>query len=105
MRILNGNLIWRPAILFKFDGNLIWGILPWDKGISWEGHFWGLFVGLVLAYFYRKQGPQRKEFVWPEDENEKQPLGEEVEFEEILDDHETFSKSIPKPQKQKTMIS
>lgn len=66
-------------------GSLVWGILPWDKSISWEGHFWGLFVGLVLAYFYRKQGPQRKEFEWP-DEEEEEPFGEEVEFEEILDE-------------------
>jgi len=49
-------------------GSLIWGILPWDKTMSWEGHFWGLFVGLILAFFYRKQGPQRKVFQWEEDE-------------------------------------
>ena len=49
-------------------GSLIWGILPWDKSMSWEGHFWGLFVGLILAFFYRKQGPQRKVFQWDEDE-------------------------------------
>ena len=50
-------------------GSLVWGILPWDKDMSWEGHFWGLFVGLILAFFYRKQGPQRKVFQWDEDEN------------------------------------
>ncbi|MFT5668432.1 MAG: membrane associated rhomboid family serine protease [Vicingaceae bacterium] len=65
-------------------GSLIWGILPWDKGISWEGHFWGLLVGVVLALFYRKQGPQRKEFVWPdEDEEEDAILGEYVDFKEV----------------------
>jgi membrane associated rhomboid family serine protease len=65
-------------------GSLIWGILPWDKGISWEGHFWGLLVGVVLALFYRKQGPQRKEFVWPdEDEEEDSILGEYVDFKEV----------------------
>ena len=50
-------------------GSLVWGILPWDKGMSWEGHFWGLFVGLILAFFYRKQGPQRKVFQWEEEED------------------------------------
>ena len=64
-------------------GSLIWGILPWDKSISWEGHFWGLLIGLILAVVYRKQGPQRKEFVWPEeDEEEEEVLGEYVYFKE-----------------------
>lgn len=69
-------------------GSMVWGILPWDKSISWEGHFWGLFVGLILAYFFRKQGPQRKEFVWAEEE--EQLLGDYVEFEEV--------KELPKKQ-------
>lgn len=65
-------------------GSLIWGILPWDKSISWEGHFWGLLVGLVLALFYRKQGPQKKEFIWPdEDEEKSETLGDYVDFEEM----------------------
>ena len=59
-------------------GSLIWGILPWDKGVSWEGHFWGLFVGLIMAFFYRKQGPQRKEFKWDEDEDELEAFPDEL---------------------------
>lgn len=58
-------------------GSLIWGILPWDKGVSWEGHFWGLFVGLIMAFFYRKQGPQRKEFKWDEDDEELENFPDE----------------------------
>lgn len=52
-------------------GSLIWGILPWKKEVSWEGHFWGLLVGLILAFFYRKKGPQRKEYVWEEDDEDE----------------------------------
>ena len=67
-------------------GSLIWGILPWDKSISWEGHFWGLFIGLVLAIIYRKQGPQRKVFVWPEEEDEEENvLGDYVDFKEEVE--------------------
>lgn len=79
-------------------GSLVWGILPWDKSISWEGHFWGLFVGLVLAIIYRKQGPQRKEFVWPEEDEDLEPLGEEIEFEEILDSEEIQSAPKNEPE-------
>ena len=74
-------------------GSLIWGILPWDKTISWEGHFWGLLVGLTLAFFYRNQGPQKKEFFWPE-EDEDDKMDNYVDFEEL----DTPSKvTKPKP--------
>ncbi len=67
-------------------GSLIWGILPWDKSISWEGHFWGLFIGLVLGIIYRKQGPQRKVFVWADEEDEdEEVLGEYVDFMEEVE--------------------
>lgn len=60
-----------------FYGSMIWGIFP-DffpfKNISWEGHLMGLISGLVLAVFYRKEGPQRKLYSWDfyddDDEND-----------------------------------
>ena len=77
-------------------GSLIWGILPWDKSISWEGHFWGLFIGLVLAFVYRKQGPQRKVFVWPEEEeDEADVLGEYVDFSEEVEKPEESAYKEP----------
>lgn len=55
-----------------FYGSLIWGIMPWDHKISWEGHFWGFMVGIILAIYYRKKGPQRKVYTWDEDEDEEE---------------------------------
>jgi membrane associated rhomboid family serine protease len=43
-------------------GSLIWGIFPSEERISWEGHLSGLFVGVLLAFIYRKQGPQAPKF-------------------------------------------
>lgn len=60
-------------------GSLVWGILPWDKSISWEGHFWGLIVGLVLAFFYRKEGPQKAVYHWEEEYDEEDINDEEQE--------------------------
>lgn len=42
-----------PSILFSlivffFYGGLIWGVLPTQPGVSWEGHLFG-FLGGVLA--------------------------------------------------------
>ena len=52
--------------------------------MSWEGHFWGLFIGLVMAIYYRKRGPQRKKYSWEieaelEEENEDNKV-EEMEY-------------------------
>lgn len=56
-------------------GSLVWGILPWKKEVSWEGHFWGLLVGVILAFFYKKQGPQKKEYVWEEEDEDELNVG------------------------------
>lgn len=59
-------------------GSLVWGIFPDffpEKNISYEGHFWGLVSGLLLAFYFRKEGPQRKVYDWeteetPDEEND-----------------------------------
>lgn len=58
-------------------GSLIWGafpdFFPKEKNISWEGHLGGAVAGLVLALYYRKSGPKRKQYSWElEDETDEQ---------------------------------
>jgi membrane associated rhomboid family serine protease len=47
---------------------MIWGVLPIYDGVSWEGHLAGLLAGLLMAIFYRKEGPQPKKYQWEIDE-------------------------------------
>jgi membrane associated rhomboid family serine protease len=51
-------------------GSMIWGVFPIEKGISWEGHLYGGIAGLIMAYYYRKIGPQRKFHEWELEEDE-----------------------------------
>lgn len=56
-------------------GSFVWGIFPAffpKENISWESHLSGMLAGLVLAFFYRKEGPQRLKYSWElvEDEDE-----------------------------------
>ncbi len=51
-------------------GSMVWGIFPIKEGISWESHMLGAIAGLILSFYYRKQGPQRIEYDWEEEEDE-----------------------------------
>jgi membrane associated rhomboid family serine protease len=51
-------------------GGLLWGIFPMKDQVSWESHLMGLLSGLVLAIFYMKSGPQRKQYDWGEDDED-----------------------------------
>lgn len=54
-------------------GSFVWGIFPdfaLKERISWESHLMGMIAGVVLAWAFKDIGPQRKVYVWPEDEEE-----------------------------------
>lgn len=76
LRKINGLIALSFLTAFLY-GSLIWGILPWDQSISWEGHFWGLFIGVILAFFFRKKGPQPKRYSWELEEEDED--GDELE--------------------------
>jgi membrane associated rhomboid family serine protease len=50
-------------------GGIVWGVLPGQKGISWESHLFGGIAGLIAAFVFRKIDPPKK-YDWenePED--------------------------------------
>lgn len=48
-------------VIFVY-GNLVWGIFPIKAHISWEGHFMGLAVGLIVAFVYKSKSVQRPKY-------------------------------------------
>lgn len=65
-------------------GSLVWGLYPKyaiENNISWEGHLSGFVMGIVLAFFYKNEGPQREEHVWEEEEEEEDESEDENEGE------------------------
>lgn len=58
-------------IVFLY-GSMVWGIFPGVyKNVSWESHMLGFFSGVLLALWYRKEGPQEPEYRWMNDEEEE----------------------------------
>lgn len=64
-------------------GSLIWGIFPMQPHVSWEGHLAGLISGVVLAFVYRKLGPQSPKYQY---EIEKEMGIEPPDFEGELNE-------------------
>ncbi|MBS3807911.1 MAG: rhomboid family intramembrane serine protease [Bacteroidales bacterium] len=50
-------------VVFLYGG-LVWGLLPLDPNVSWEGHLFGGIAGVAVAFVYRDRGPQRKRYQW-----------------------------------------
>ncbi|MFB8118691.1 rhomboid family intramembrane serine protease [Streptomyces sp. NPDC055962] len=42
------------VIVATVYGSLLWGVLPTDSGISWQGHLFGLAGGVAAAFVLRR---------------------------------------------------
>jgi len=62
-------------VIFLY-GSMIWGVLPIYDGVSWEGHLAGLLAGLLMAFFYRNEGPKPKKYQWEIDEELEKEMAE-----------------------------
>ncbi len=76
---IRGNrlLIVISLIMVFLYGGFIWGMIPAlakPQHISWEGHLSGGLVGTVLAFLFRKKGPQKEVHHWDdEDDHDDDP--------------------------------
>ncbi len=63
-------------IVFLY-GSMVWGIFPGTyKNVSWESHMLGFFSGILLAIWYRNEGPQKPVEEWLDEEDEGDNGGE-----------------------------
>lgn len=68
----NPKLLTISLLVALYFGSMIWGIFPEEffkemrepSRISWQSHFAGAAVGIILSWFYKGIGEKRKRFVW-----------------------------------------
>jgi membrane associated rhomboid family serine protease len=71
-------------VIFLY-GSLVWGVFPQffpREHISWESHFMGFMSGIILAFWFRKSGPQRKVYEWDDEHGDDDPEWYEEEPEQ-----------------------
>lgn len=69
----NRMLIVVSLIMVFLYGSFIWGMIPSlaiPQNISWEGHLSGAIIGVLLAVFLRKEGPQKEVYQWEEEDDD-----------------------------------
>lgn len=54
-------------LLIFLYGSMVWGVFPFDPGVSWEGHLYGALSGIIFAFILRNQGPQPVDY-WADEE-------------------------------------
>ena len=67
----NRPLIVISLVVVFLYGGFVWGMIPELailQNISWEGHLSGALIGVLLAVFLRKEGPQKEVYHWEEDD-------------------------------------
>jgi membrane associated rhomboid family serine protease len=68
-------------VIFLY-GSMMWGIFPLMPGISWEAHLFGAIAGVLVAYNYKKDGPQRELYRWETEDDGVDFEAEEKRLEE-----------------------
>ena len=55
------------VVVFLY-GSLFWSLLYVKIGVSWEGHLCGFLAGILIAIYYKNEGPKPKKYQWEIDE-------------------------------------
>ena len=62
------RLIALSLLVVFLYGSLIWGTLPMDEKISWEGHLAGFISGGLLGFCFRESVETPPRYVWEKED-------------------------------------
>lgn len=85
----NPRLLAITFVITFLYGSMIWGVFPEffpEKNISWESHLMGMIAGVVLAVFFRNEGPKPKIYDLDDDELDEENPYWEVKQSDTIDE-------------------
>lgn len=94
----NKSLIVVSFLVTLLYGSLVWGLFPKyavENNISWEGHLAGFLFGIILAFFYRKEGPSN--------DNEGDSDEDDSDDDEAADGEKPYW-DVPEPPKEELTV-
>ena len=63
------RLIALSLLVVFLYGSMVWGMVPeLYRNVSWEAHMMGFIAGIIMALWYRNEGPQNPVYDWMEEE-------------------------------------
>ncbi|MCK5662394.1 MAG: rhomboid family intramembrane serine protease, partial [Thiotrichaceae bacterium] len=67
-------------LVFFLYGGMIWGIFPSKPDISFESHFFGAVIGIVLAILLRNYDPHspEKKYSWEDEDDDDTVFDDEA---------------------------
>lgn len=82
-------------VVFMY-GSITHGIFPFDTRVSWEGHLFGAISGILVAFSYRKEGPQSVKVEWPLEEPDLEAeYNQQLELEKRIEEQNNKSSLDP----------
>ncbi|MEN1729739.1 MAG: rhomboid family intramembrane serine protease, partial [Pseudomonadota bacterium] len=61
-------------MIWLLYGSMIWGVIPSGQGTSWELHFSGAAIGVVMAYWLKQfDRPPLKRYDWEDEDDDDGP--------------------------------
>jgi membrane associated rhomboid family serine protease len=88
------RLLQISLLVLLFYNGLVWGVFPLMEAVSWESHLLGSVAGILCAWFFRGEGPERKKYSW-ELEPESDDTDEEEDDDEDPDPEHPANPSTP----------
>jgi len=96
----NKNLIIVSFLVILLYGSLVWGLFPKyaiENNVSWEGHFAGFLFGIILAFFYRHEGPE------DDNHNDNESVDDDDEGDNLIDGEKPYW-DVPEPPKEELTV-
>ena len=84
----NYRLLAISLLVVFLYGSMFWGLFPIQPQQSWEAHLSGALAGVLAAFYFKNQFPQREKYEWEINDNEG-----DFQIDEYNESEDNFFKS------------